>query len=252
MTEEPILLTGPAADSLSQSLVNPGLPMITPPPMPTRLVYDGPKGPLFKALAEARKHFTSLSASATADVKISQAKGGGSYKFSYAPLDVVLDALQPGLIAAGLALLQPFDGDVMYTIVAFEGSSLTVETPLPIWATPQELGSLLTYLRRYQIKGIFGVADSEDDDGNAASGNQAQVTRKEPTVAPKPSTSKLSPELSAKVVAKAKELGLNGEEFGEAVRKHTGKLWKECGDVEAEKLLTVLGAKEVFGKDGAK
>lgn len=241
-------------DSISESLPEPTLPMITPPPVlpPARLVYEGPKGPLFKALAEARKHFTSLSASATADVKISQSKGGGSYKFSYAPLDVVLDALQPGLTAAGIALLQPFDGDIMYTIVAFEGSSLTVETPLPSWSTPQELGSLLTYIRRYQLKGIFGVADSEDDDGNAASGNQAQVTRKEPTVASKGPTSKLSPELSAQVVAKAKELELGRDEFSEMVRKHTGKLWKECEDSDAQKLLTVLGAKEAFGKDGAK
>jgi hypothetical protein len=226
----------------------PSLPVITPPPGPMRLVYDGPKGPLFKALAEARKHFTSLSASATADVAM---KNGGKYQFSYAPLDVVLDALQPGLTAAGLALLQPFDGDVMYTIVAFEGSSLTVETPLPSWTTPQELGSLLTYLRRYQIKGIFGVADSEDDDGNTASGNKSQVTRKEPTVAPKPA-GKLSPELSAQVIAKAKEIGMSGQELSEAAKKHAGKPWKDCDDSDAAKLLAVLDAKEVFGKDGAK
>lgn len=242
----------PMNDSLSESLASATLPAIPPPPLPMRLVYDGPKGPLFKALAEARKHFTSLSASATADVR-GQTKSGKdfNYKFSYAPLDVVLDALNPGLAAAGLALLQPFDGDVMYTIVAFEGSSLTVETPLPQWGTPQELGSLLTYIRRYQLKGIFGVADSEDDDGNAASGNTAQVTRKEPTVAPRAPLSKLSPELSAQVVAKAKELELGREEFGDMVRKHTGKLWKECEDADAQRLLTVLDAKGVFGKDGA-
>ena len=220
-------------------------PVIAPP----KLTFDGPRGPLFKALAEARKHFLPLGASATADV---QMKSGGSYRFSYAPLDVVLEALAPGLHAAGIALMQPFDGDALYTVIACGDSSMTIETPLPKWNSPQELGSLLTYLRRYQIKGIFGVADSEDDDGNVASGNKAQVTRKEPTVAPKPSTSKLSPELSAQVVAKAKELELGRDEFGDMVRKHTGKLWKECEDADAQKLLTVLEAKGVFGKDGAK
>lgn len=215
--------------------------------MPTlRLVFDGPKAPLFKALAEARKHFTSLSSSATADVVM---KSGGKYQFSYAPLDVVLDALQPGLTAAGLALLQPFDGDAMFTIIAFEGSSLTVETPLPSWSTPQELGSLLTYLRRYQLKGIFGVADSEDDDGNAASGNRDQVKRKEPTVAPKAAAPS---ETKEAVVNKAKELGLSSGEFAAMVKEHAQKLWKDCGDAEARKLLTVLEAIAVFGKDGAK
>lgn len=203
---------------------------------PARLTYDGPKGPLFKALAEARKHFTSLSASATADVTM---KSGGKYQFSYAPLDVVLEALQPGLVAAGIAILQPFDGDVMYTIVAFEGSSMTVETPLPNWNTPQELGSLLTYIRRYQLKGIFGVADSEDDDGNTASGNKAQVTRKEPTVAPKAKSS-MSKERSYEVTATAKEKGLNGEQFGKLVYEHTGNKWKDCDDLDATKVLAAL------------
>lgn len=203
---------------------------------PARLTYDGPKGPLFKAMAEARKHFTSLSANATADV---QMKSGGKYQFSYAPLDTVLDALQPGLVAAGLAVMQPFDGDVMYTIVAFEGSSMTVETPLPQWSTPQDLGSLLTYIRRYQLKGIFGVADSEDDNGNTASGNKAQVTRKEPTVAPK-SKSAMSKERADEVTATAKEKGMTGEQFAKLVYEHTGNKWKDCDDLDAAKVLAAL------------
>lgn len=231
-------------DSLSESLAEPQLSAPA-----TRLTYDGPKAPLFKALAESRKHFGKLTTDAKADV--SSREGKFLYSFKYAPLNVVLEALEPGLQSAGLALLQPFDGDTLYTIIAFEGSSLTVESGLPEWKTPQELGSALTYLRRYQLKGIFGVADEEDDDGNEASGTKAQVTRKEPTVAPK-ATSKLSPELSAQVIAKAKEIGLSGQELSEAAKKHAGKPWKDCDDSDAEKLLGVLGAKEVFGKDGAK
>ncbi len=209
----------------------------TTPPVPaSRLSYDGPRAPLFKALAEARKHFTSLSASATADVAM---KSGGKYQFSYAPLDVVLDALQPGLVAAGLAVLQPFDGDVMYTIVAFEGSSVTIETPLPSWSTPQELGSLLTYIRRYQLKGVFGVADSEDDDGNTASGNKAQVTRKEPST-PKPAPSSLSKEASEEVVSTAKAKGLDGAGFNKLVFEQTGQKWKDCSELDAKKVLAAL------------
>lgn len=206
------------------------------PHVPSRLTFDGPKGPLFKALAEARKHFGSLGASATADV---QMKSGGKYQFSYAPLDVVLDALAPGLTAAGIALMQPFDGDAMYTIIAFEGSSMTIETPLPNWTTPQELGSLLTYLRRYQIKGVFGVADSEDDDGNAASGNKAQVQRKEPT-APAKKTSGVTKETTEEVYAAAKAREMARQDFLAFAVETCGKPWVEFAEVDAKKLLAAL------------
>lgn len=203
---------------------------------PARITYDGPRGPLFKAMAEARKHFGSLSASATADV---QMKSGGKYQFSYAPLDVVLAALDPGLQAAGIALLQPFDGDVLFTIVACGDSSLTVETPLPSWTTPQELGSLLTYLRRYQIKGIFGVADSEDDDGNQASGNKAEVSRKQPSAA-KPSGPNVPKECIDEVFAAAKDKGLPKAEFYARAKSVCGKDWLEFAEGDAKKLLADL------------
>jgi hypothetical protein len=203
----------------------------------SKLTFDGPKGPLFKAMAEARKLFKPLTTSATADV---QMKSGGKYQFSYAPLDVVLDALEPGLSAAGIALMQPFDGDTLFTIVACGESSMTIETPLPTWSTPQELGSLLTYLRRYQVKGVFGVADSEDDDGNAASGNKAGITRKEPT-APKAQSS-LSKPLLDKVVELAKTKELSGAEFAKLVQQVSGKGWKDCNDADAQKILDTLEA----------
>ena len=212
-------------------------PIELPSVQPSRLKFDGPKGPLFKALAEARKHFQPLTTDAKADV--STKEGKFLYSFKYSPLDVVLDALAPGLQAAGLALLQPFDGDVLYTIVAFEGSSLTVETPLPNWDTPQQLGSLLTYLRRYQIKGLFGVADSEDDDGNAASGNKAQIDRKAPKVA-QGSGPGIPEALAAEVFEAAKKNELQKTEFLALANKQAGKPWVQYDAIDAAKLLKVL------------
>jgi hypothetical protein len=203
----------------------------------SRLTFDGPKGPLFKALAEARKHFGPLTTDSTADV--ANKEGKFLYSFKYAPLDVVLAALAPGLQAAGIALLQPFDGDAMYTIVAFEGSSMTVETPLPNWDTPQQLGSLLTYLRRYQLKGVFGVADSEDDDGNAASGNVAKVERKAPK-APAATVSALPKPLADEVYAAAKAIELPKADFLKRAHESAGKPWVEFTELDAKKLLAEL------------
>lgn len=235
--------------SLSESLAEPGLPMITPPPLPIRSSFEGKKAPLFKALAEARKHYLSLTADSEADVQL---KGGGGYKHAYADLNTVIKALTPGWLAANLAVVQMVDGDDLITVVGVEDSSLTIACPIPRYDTPQQMGSAITYIRRYQLKAVFCVNDSEDDDGNAASGNKAQVTRKEPTIAPRTAVIKLSPELSAQVIAKAKEIGMSGQELSEAAKKHAGKPWKDCDDSDAAKLLAVLDAKEVFGKDGAK
>jgi hypothetical protein len=38
----------------------------------------------------------------------------------------------------------------------------------------QEMGSLMTFARRYQIASFFGLAAEEDDDANSADGNQVQ------------------------------------------------------------------------------
>jgi hypothetical protein len=229
-------ITGPGVTPLLPEDSSKGAPVTTD--VPSRLTFDGPKAPLFKALAEARKHFGQLTTDAKADV--SSKEGKFLYSFKYAPLNVVLAALEPGLTAAGLALMQPFDGDTMYTIVAFEGSSLTVETSLPEWSTPQQLGSLLTYIRRYQIKGLFAVADEEDDDGNEASGNKAQVTRKEPSAPKSAPSTDLSKATQEEVISLAKAKGLDGAALAKLVYEQTGQKWKDCSELDAKKVLAAL------------
>lgn len=206
----------------------------------SKLYFEGPRGPLFKALAEARKHFTPLTAEAQADVRGTSKSGKEfSYKFNYAPLDVVLAAVNPGLHKANLAISQPFDGRTLYTILAFEDSSMIVETTIPQWSTAQDLGGLLTYLRRYQLKGILGVADQEDDDANEASGNKAQVTRKEPS-ASKPSGPKISDDLKAEITGLAKEKEMPGPEFHKLAQETCGKPWGEFTELDGKKFLAAL------------
>lgn len=202
-----------------------------------RLTYDGPKGPLFKAMAEARKHFLPLAK--TDEVEVQGKEGKRGYTFQYAPLDAVIAALEPGWQAAGLAVCQPFDGDKLYTIVAFGESTLTIETLLPGWATPQILGSALTYLKRYQLKGLFCVSDAEDDDGNVASGNEAKQTKRLPS-APRVAGPNIPEELRRGVTSAAKDNDLAQAEFYALVLKQTGKEWKDCDETDARKVLGVL------------
>lgn len=211
-------------------------PIELPSVQPSRLKFDGPKGPLFKALAEARKHYLSLTADSSADVQL---KGGGGYKHSYADLDTVIKALTPGWVAAGLAVMQFIDGEDVITIVAFDESSVTISCPVPRYDTPQQMGSGTTYIRRYQLKAVFCVNDSEDDDANLAQGNKATFTKREPTTS-QPTGPSIPKPLADEVTAEAKRNDLGKVEFYALVKKQVGKEWKDCDEADAKKLLGVL------------
>ncbi len=212
------------------------VPVFSDPPLVPSLSFDGPKGPLFKALADARKHYLSLTADSSADVQL---KGGGGYKHSYADLDTVIKALTPGWTEAGLAVMQFIDGEAVTTIVAKDESSLTIVCPIPRYDTPQQMGSGTTYIRRYQLKAVFCVNDSEDDDANSAQGNKATVSKREPATA-KVQASAIPKPLADAVVAAAKENGLDKEAFAKLVYEQTGNSWKDCDEQDAKKLLGVL------------
>ncbi len=42
---------------------------------------------------------------------------------------------------------------------------------------PQQIGSAVTYMKRYAYCGMLGIASDEDDDGNAAAGNTVQDSK---------------------------------------------------------------------------
>lgn len=206
---------------------------IVPPP---RLTFEGPKAPLFLALAKAREHYKDLSAIAGMNF----GSGANTRKHEYAPLDVVIEALEPGWKAAGLAVLQPFDGDLMHTIVAVGESSMTISTVIPNWSTSQDLGAILTYFRRYQLKGIFCVADTEDNDASDAPGGKGEpLGRKQPS-APKASGPNVPKEVIDEVFAAAKDKGLPKADFYARAKAVCGKDWLEFNEADAKKLLADL------------
>ena len=106
-------------------------------------------------------------------------KDGGSYSYSYATLDAVLDEVRPKLAAVGIALLQPivWRDEKPYLVTRLlhsSGQSIEDELPLLIegdgrLSGPQAFGSALTYMRRYGIESLLPIAAEYDDDGAAAS-----------------------------------------------------------------------------------
>ncbi len=105
-------------------------------------------------------------------------RGGGKYSFRYATLDKILDMARPVLAAEGLVLFQPIStnekgGLVLVTrLLHRSGEWMETSIPLPTpGGDPQSFGSAVTYLRRYAVTALLGIASDEDDDANRAAGN---------------------------------------------------------------------------------
>jgi hypothetical protein len=98
------------------------------------------------------------------------------FKNKYADLAAVLDAIRLPLAANKLSLTQTTEvregGFVLVTTMRHaSGQWIASEYPLPMGATPQQLGSALTYARRYSLSAIACIAADEDDDAEATRTN---------------------------------------------------------------------------------
>lgn len=101
------------------------------------------------------------------------------FRNRYATLDSVWQAVRPTLSKAGIVVTNHIDGNAVITTIthAKTGECISSEFPVPANLTPQQMGSAITYARRYNLCALLQVMTGEDDDGNAA----------EATAKPKPS-----------------------------------------------------------------
>lgn len=99
------------------------------------------------------------------------------FKSKYAGLSSIWDACREQLHKNEIAVVQSpeiADGKMVLRTMLIHSSGETIEGFLPIQvaanATSQQVGSAITYARRYSLASMVGVAPAEDDDdGNAAS-----------------------------------------------------------------------------------
>jgi hypothetical protein len=126
-------------------------------------------GEIAKALSLAQKKFDAVGKDKTA--KIVGPKG--NYSYSYADLASILAAVRPALSENGLAIVQVItwgDGHSWLVTRLLHSSGQSIESTYPLreYDRPQEMGSALTYARRYSLTALLGIAAEEDDDGQAA------------------------------------------------------------------------------------
>jgi len=109
-------------------------------------------------------------------VKVSSS-GGHEYSFKYASYPRIIGAIRPLLSECKLSfsqLAEP-DGSVTTLLIHESGEYLKSTLLIPsMHKNPQQIGSAISYARRYGLSAILGLATDEDDDGNAASGNKIE------------------------------------------------------------------------------
>ncbi len=163
-------------------------------------------GELAAALAAAQGEFPEIPKLCTAKVKT---RTGSDYSFKYADLETILTIVRPILAKHGLAIsittqtckieLPSTDRESTVWTLGMEATVILLHTsgqrlegkPVQMPADPdavrriyaQALGSAATYASRYAIEAALAIRATEDDDGNGASGNTADINKLPP---PKP------------------------------------------------------------------
>lgn len=105
------------------------------------------------------------------------------FKSQYSTLSSVWDACRKPLADNGLAVIQTSElmdahpDLVCIQTILCHTSGEWVKSRLavkPVKSDPQSVGSCITYLRRYSLQAMIGIAP-EDDDGNSASGKNPNI-----------------------------------------------------------------------------
>lgn len=104
-------------------------------------------------------------------------RDGRSYKYAYADLPIILDTVRKPLAENGLAVSQVIRAGHLVTLLTHSsGQFISSEMPLELSGPPQEIGSRLTYLRRYSLTSLLNLAADEDDDASATVEAEVAIT----------------------------------------------------------------------------
>ena len=118
---------------------------------------------IYQKLADAKKEIG----------KISKDSTNSFFKSKYFDINALLENVEPILSKHGLMVLQPISVDMVCTEiynVEKPEEVITSMIKLPESTNPQNLGSAITYYRRYTLQSLLAL-QAEDDDAGLASGN---------------------------------------------------------------------------------
>jgi hypothetical protein len=136
------------------------------------------------ALAKFQTELPAIPKGETA--RIEPKDGGRSYEYSYADLADVAAVVLPLLGEHGLAFtawptLDEGRFVLAYTLMHESGEERSGSYPLPASGSPQQIGAVITYARRYCLCAVTGVAPGGDDNDAAGA---VEVRMDRPAVDP--------------------------------------------------------------------
>ena len=135
------------------------------------------------------------------------------YKSKYADINSFLDVAVPALNANGIILLQPAShderGHLVETFLMHDSGEFIASEPMHLELNKpdmQQLGSAITYARRYSLQSLLAMAASDDDANEATRPSVSKPSSVAPVKTPdtvKPV--EVKPAVVAPVVAKTPE-----------------------------------------------
>lgn len=176
---------------------------------------------LVTALAQAQAEIKSPERNRT--VNVTPRSGGTGYSFSYATLDHIIEAIRGPLTKNGLWFTQILREDggtyILDTrLLHNSGQWLACQTPLLFeGGGNQQFGSALTFMKRYALTSLLGIAAEEDDDANAADGNTVNQVQDRKPLPPKPDvivTNDKPPARPQDIAPYKLEVGLTADQSG--------------------------------------
>lgn len=118
-------------------------------------------------------------------------KNGGTYTFDYTDLGGIFDEAKRVYKENGLTIIQNaftsvVDGKSLVsveTMILHSSGEYVKSEPLQMIANPsiQDMGGQITYMKRYSLSAMLGIATEKDDDANGASGNDYSMNKKQST-----------------------------------------------------------------------
>ena len=100
----------------------------------------------------------------------------GKFNFKFASYSAICEAIRKPLGDNNLAFIhcrtsgEDVNADRLETVLIHEsGESITTSQPVPIIPDAQQYGAWLTYMRRYQLSALLGLATDEDVEAPAMS-----------------------------------------------------------------------------------
>jgi len=151
------------------------------------MIFSESNQEISKALVVAWSELKNPKHNAKVSVRTKQ---GGQYTFEYTDLGGILEEAKAVLGKHQISIHQnayTTDGFVtVETMFLHSSGEWMKSSPLQVKANAdmKELGGQITYMKRYSLSAMLGIATEEDDDGNLGSGDtatqkltQAQVNR---------------------------------------------------------------------------